>query len=186
VSVPSSELAPPPRPLSPFPPENQGGGMGGGNTRLQVWGWGEPIQTTGEKAWHSGYSVVYSIQFQKRLKLCLTIKHIIAIKIFPAAFVNSISNHKATKSFFEIFFSNLKSLNCYSSYLQKTLRMMPRLAPASRPVGPFRLSTHPTQVAQDIVYVRKRPIMSFYLAPIPLLTSTCTGRLYLLRKEKKD
>ncbi len=36
------------------PPLNQRGG----NTRLQVRGRGEPILTTGEKAWHSVYSVV--------------------------------------------------------------------------------------------------------------------------------
>jgi hypothetical protein len=72
-----------------------------------------------------------------------------------------------------------------SSYLQNTLRMMPRLAPASRPVGPFKLSTQPIQVAQNIVYIRKRPILSFHLVQIPLLSSTFTGRLYLLRKDKK-
>jgi hypothetical protein len=32
--------------------------LGGGHTRLQVRGWGEPIWTTGEKAWHSVYSEI--------------------------------------------------------------------------------------------------------------------------------
>ncbi len=47
-----------PRPLSPqasvSPPP---GNKEGGNTRLQVRGRGEPIQATGEKAWHSVYSM---------------------------------------------------------------------------------------------------------------------------------
>ncbi len=41
------------------------------NTRLRVRGWGEPIWTTGEKAWHSVYSVrsniiLVSLQHQLR------------------------------------------------------------------------------------------------------------------------
>jgi hypothetical protein len=53
----SSELAPPP-PLParkcapPLEPK------GGSNTRLRVRGRGEPIRTTGEKAWHSDYFVI--------------------------------------------------------------------------------------------------------------------------------
>ncbi len=42
---------------SPLPLWNQ---KVGGNTRQGVRGRGEPIRTTGEKAWHSVYSVVYS------------------------------------------------------------------------------------------------------------------------------
>jgi hypothetical protein len=57
VSVPSSELAPP-APSSPLPRLEPKGGGGGVNTRLRVRGRGEPIPTTGEKAWHSVYSVV--------------------------------------------------------------------------------------------------------------------------------
>jgi hypothetical protein len=54
---PSSELGPPtPCDASEFvhPPRNQRGG----NTRLRVRGWADPIRTTGEKAWHCIYSVL--------------------------------------------------------------------------------------------------------------------------------
>jgi hypothetical protein len=34
---------------------------GEGNTRLRVMGWGEPMRTTGEKAWRSVYSVDGSV-----------------------------------------------------------------------------------------------------------------------------
>jgi hypothetical protein len=40
------------------PPGNQGGGS---NTRLRVRGRGEPTRTTGEKAYHSVYSVLQTI-----------------------------------------------------------------------------------------------------------------------------
>jgi hypothetical protein len=42
------------RPSSPPPPGTKGGGS---NTHLLVRGRPEPIRTTGEKAWHSVYSV---------------------------------------------------------------------------------------------------------------------------------
>jgi hypothetical protein len=41
--------------VSPLDPK------GGGNTRLRVRWWGKPIRTTGEKAWHSVYSMVWTI-----------------------------------------------------------------------------------------------------------------------------
>jgi hypothetical protein len=41
--------------ISPFP---IGTKEEGGNTRLRVMGRWEPIRTTGEKAWHSVYSVL--------------------------------------------------------------------------------------------------------------------------------
>jgi hypothetical protein len=65
--------------------------------------------------------------------------------------------------------------------------MMPRLAPANRPVGPFRLSTHPTGNRRYSIgtYIRKRPIMSLYLALIPLLTSTCYT-CYAKRKRLRE
>ncbi len=61
MSVPSSILAPPVpfsrKRVCPLPVEPKVGG----NTRLRVRGGGEPIQTTGEKAWHSVYSVVLMV-----------------------------------------------------------------------------------------------------------------------------
>jgi hypothetical protein len=55
VSDPSSELGPPtPSPASESP-RNQRGEEG--NTRVRERGWADAIRTTGEKAWHSVYSV---------------------------------------------------------------------------------------------------------------------------------
>ncbi len=34
----------------------------GNNTRLRVRGWGDPILTTGQKVWHSVYSLVYIVE----------------------------------------------------------------------------------------------------------------------------
>jgi hypothetical protein len=63
VSVPSSELAPPaPSPASECVPRwNQGG-----QHLLAGEGRGEPTRTNGEKAWHSVYSVVLTIQGRGR------------------------------------------------------------------------------------------------------------------------
>ncbi len=56
MSVPSSELAPAPSPASEcVPPQNQRGGQ----HSLAGEGAGKPIRTTGEKAWHSVYSVAF-------------------------------------------------------------------------------------------------------------------------------
>jgi hypothetical protein len=41
----------------PLPPASVSPSLEGSNTRLGVRGRGEPILTTGEKAWHSVYSV---------------------------------------------------------------------------------------------------------------------------------
>jgi hypothetical protein len=61
VSVPSSELATPPHPLSrkrvcPPPPEPKGE-----QHSLAVEGAGEPIRTIGEKAWHSVRSMLVMV-----------------------------------------------------------------------------------------------------------------------------
>ncbi len=57
MSVPSWELGPPPPPqqASVSPPLDP---KRGSNTRLRVRGWGDPIRTTREKAWHSVCSCV--------------------------------------------------------------------------------------------------------------------------------
>jgi hypothetical protein len=55
VSVPSSELAPP-----TFSPASEC--VPGGQHPLAVKGAGEPILMTGQKAWHSVYSVVLFIR----------------------------------------------------------------------------------------------------------------------------
>jgi hypothetical protein len=48
-------VPPPSNPLaSVSPPSNPKGEI---NTLLRVRGWGDPTRTTGEKAWHSAYSV---------------------------------------------------------------------------------------------------------------------------------
>ncbi len=53
MSVPCPNwLSPPPLPQASVSPTTRTKG-GGGHTRLQVRGRGEPIWTTGEKAWHS-------------------------------------------------------------------------------------------------------------------------------------
>jgi hypothetical protein len=55
--VPSSGLAPPAPSAAKecAPPWNQRGGI----TRLRVMGPGEPIRAIGEKAWHSGYVILF-------------------------------------------------------------------------------------------------------------------------------
>jgi hypothetical protein len=47
-----------PRRLSPQASVSPPGTKRGSNTRLRVRGRGEPIRTTGEKAWHSDYFVI--------------------------------------------------------------------------------------------------------------------------------
>ncbi len=41
----------------------------GGNTRLRVRGWANPIRTTGEKAWYSVYSVPTVYEFGQDLRV---------------------------------------------------------------------------------------------------------------------
>ncbi len=66
-------LGSPPCKLRPLqanvsPPLNP---KGESNTRLRVRGWGYPVRTTGQKAWHSVYSVVlmFGLARQRRLSL---------------------------------------------------------------------------------------------------------------------
>jgi hypothetical protein len=69
--VASSELGPPhPLPQASVSPPLDPKGVS--NTRLRVREWGDPVKTTGQKAWHWVFSVprngILGHQFNKRLK----------------------------------------------------------------------------------------------------------------------
>jgi len=97
MSVPSSELAPPPplpeASVSP-PPWN----LMGGNTRLWERVWGEPIWTTGGKAWHSMYSILCDIDCIVHYVL-FNIRNVV-FKYSYVNYKNFIKNMKLEKYFF--------------------------------------------------------------------------------------
>jgi hypothetical protein len=58
LSIPLNWLPPPPSPLASVCPPTWIL-RGGGDKRLWRKGWGEPIQATGQKLWHSEYKGIY-------------------------------------------------------------------------------------------------------------------------------